>query len=73
MSTKFSDKTVKVSYQKFGIHIYDVKLHNDRWYCTVTITSPLEAPHIDEAQLSPDFDCTSDDEAIEKAKQFAAE
>jgi hypothetical protein len=73
MATQFSDKTKKVSYKEFGINIYDVKLHNGKWYCTITITSPLEASYTDDKKLSPDFNCSSDDETIEKATQYAKE
>lgn len=72
MSIKFSDKTAKVSYRKFEIHIYDVKLHDGKWYCTAMITSPLVAQHVDCTKLHFYFDCETDDEAIEKTKQSAA-
>ena len=73
MTTKFSNKTAKITYKNYKIHVYDVKHHNDRWYCIIEITSPLEAQNTQKTRIEGDYDCTSEDEAIEIAKQHAIE
>jgi len=73
MTTKFSNKTAKITYKNHKIHVYDLKHHNDRWYCMIEITSPLDAKDTPNTQIEADYDCTSEDETIEKAKQHAIE
>ena len=72
MNTHFSDKTSKFTYKEFGVRIYDIKLHDGKWFFSVTVTSPLNKDHVEEQQLlPPGFDCVDDHQALETAKQYA--
>jgi hypothetical protein len=73
MNIIFSEKTAKASYKEHRIHIYDVKQHDGKWHCCITITTPVEAPHTDDIRLFRSFDCSSDEETISLAKEFAAQ
>lgn len=72
MNTHFSDKTLKFTYKEFSVSIYDIKLHDGKWFFAVTVTSPLNKDQIkDQPLFSPGFDCADDNQALETAKQYA--
>ena len=71
MKTVFSEKKAKASYKGYGIHIYDVKNHDGKWYCSITITTPFNAPCVDDIRIFPSFDCPTDEEAVALAKEYS--
>jgi hypothetical protein len=72
MKITFSDKTLNFTYKECGVSIYDIKCNDGKWFCTVTITSPMHKQHVDDTRISPSgFDCVDDNQAIEIAKQYA--
>lgn len=71
MNTKLSDEKLKFTYKEFGVNIYDIKFNNEKWFCTVNITSPINAPHVDDTRINLPVNCKDDKQAIEIAQKYA--